>query len=492
MVSKKLLRKLLQNLDDETLGDVLDTFDQKGTQSNHDHQSLPNKACVDVADFGSMSGMMENKYGAAFHAEYDEFGLFSAAYGPQLMMCPNREELFIINPKVPETFFKNLVYLLKETGLFKAHKTERYNYVLMQPDPHFAIKLRMCLALSCNFDHTWGKHDEVVLWCNTHKRRFYKGEKVPNVPILTRFNDIWDCYAKGLFHPIFENISSWHMKFVVNHEWTKEDMEYVRNVVLPNPDYSTWPYKAIKYNQKNYAGVDIHKCGDAPKYFYDEKRTTLELLYNPKYGGVCGALSGSIRACCQARGLPAQTTGQPWHCAVMWLKPTDSTGKNWKWMPGNSFPDKYLARTTFSWGEWSKMTINASWPLLVMDETFKKKDYFFFASTFKTKFDDLMAQHDENGPDPNRAKVQEAVGHLMTAISYAPCYLLYWIALAKVKDVEPEWILKDVEDLSESEALSKAFKEQTKDLDTEGQGYSHYLDLELAFLEDQYFAEDYQ
>merc|ERR1719402_1789811 len=168
---------------------------------------------------GNMTKMLEDKYGDAFHGEYDEAGMFSAAYGPQLMASPNRDELFIINPTNPETFFTNLVHLLKATGLFKAEG----GYVMMQPDPHFDIKLRICLALSCNTKNRFGKHDEITLTCNTHKRRFYAGEKVPNVPLLTRFNEVWGDYSQGLYHPIFENITSWHMKFVVNHPWTKED-----------------------------------------------------------------------------------------------------------------------------------------------------------------------------------------------------------------------------------------------------------------------------
>jgi len=480
MVSKKLLRRLLENLDDDKLSQLLDNFDLEDSH-DHYHANLPNKACFDLDDMGNMTKMLEDKYGDAFHGEYDEAGMFSAAYGPQLMASPNRDELFIINPTNPETFFTNLVHLLKATGLFKAEG----GYVMMQPDPHFDIKLRICLALSCNTKNRFGKHDEITLTCNTHKRRFYAGEKVPNVPLLTRFNEVWGDYSQGLYHPIFENITSWHMKFVVNHPWTKEDMDYIRTEVVPNPNYEK-PYKAIKRNKYNYNGVSIYYKRNAPKYFYDEKRFSMELLYNPKYGGVCGWISNSITVCCQARGIPATTIGQPGHCAMMWCKPTDATGTSWNWKRGYS--NGNLSRSTFKYGEWSKLTSNASWPLVAMDETFKKKNYFFFATTFKTMFDELMAQH-----SADREKVQEAVGHLMSAITYAPSYLPYWIALAGVKDLESEWVLKNGGELSESETLTEAFQQMTSALRAEKGDYANeFLDLELALLEDKFFAEEYQ
>ena len=117
----------------------------------------------------------------------------------------------------------------------------------------------------------------------------------------------------SVLFPVFQDLSAWHMRYVVG-SWAEDtELEWARAHV---PEDCRQPetigqatHKMVAYRSENDKGVSIHNGSE----FYNFQPENLDLLY--QMGGVCGTVSKFGVACCQAFGVPALPLGQPGHCA---------------------------------------------------------------------------------------------------------------------------------------------------------------------------------
>ena len=117
--------------------------------------------------------------------------------------------------------------------------------------------------------------------------------------------------------PSFRTSNIWDLRMVVEARVTNEDLTWARKKIretrtdLFNQEHIGESCWMPNYTDKNKNGVSINDGADK---FYGMPFSLEKVLEN---GGVCGSLSTYGSSITQAFGVPAQTIGQPGHCAFV-------------------------------------------------------------------------------------------------------------------------------------------------------------------------------
>ena len=129
----------------------------------------------------------------------------------------------------------------------------------------------------------------------------------------------FSCWADaGLFFPDHQNLSCWHLRYVVASWAEDSELEWAQGNVLDeyrNPQMiGEVAHKMVTYTNFNSSGVSVQNA----EKFYNHQPQTLEKL--SQVGAVCGGISKFGVGVSQAFGVPATPVAQPGHCAYLWWK----------------------------------------------------------------------------------------------------------------------------------------------------------------------------
>mmetsp|Transcript_28820 Transcript_28820/g.67086 ORF Transcript_28820/g.67086 Transcript_28820/m.67086 type:complete len:706 (+) Transcript_28820:99-2216(+) len=181
-------------------------------------------------------------------------------------------------------------------------------------------------------------------------------EQGPLQIALPRYRAFRDWAASGQLFSSFQDLSAWHMRYVVCSRAMDDELIWAREKVpadTPQERLGKVAAKMVKYRKTNAEGVSINNG----KEFYGGRKQTLQVVH--EMGGVCGAVSKFAAGVCQAFGVPAMPVAQPGHCAFLWQNKPGS------WGIGNDI--KHLARTKCHKG-WHMTWRKQAWAVILMED----------------------------------------------------------------------------------------------------------------------------
>lgn len=146
---------------------------------------------------------------------------------------------------------------------------------------------------------------------------------------LERYQHFKAANENNELFPSFRTASIYDLRRVVEVRVENTDLTWARTKIRESrPDLNSQQkigdsFLMVNYTDKNPNGVDIQS---GVEKFYGMPFTLARVL---EYGGVCGSLSTFGSSVTQAFGVPAETIGQPGHCAFVWKNSPTS------WVIGN-------------------------------------------------------------------------------------------------------------------------------------------------------------
>lgn len=129
---------------------------------------------------------------------------------------------------------------------------------------------------------------------------------------LDRFRLYRHLQQKGRLHPMFKDLKSWELGYVVGQQWSDKALYWLnQNVNLPLERYpdACW---AVEYKGTSDFGDTVQ----GPLYLRPWNERMNEAQNTLSHGSVCGGLSTFGVCAAAAHGIPAYTVGQPGHCAM--------------------------------------------------------------------------------------------------------------------------------------------------------------------------------
>jgi len=161
--------------------------------------------------------------------------------------------------------------------------------------------------------HRHGKNLDVPIYQRLATAMALSGGKMNPYLLVERFGQTQRAQRDGLLHVSFDNLAVREMRWAIHLGGNAADYEYLvndRQTRLRDYLGACW---AVAYRGDNDYGDSIQ----GPWYHYAFRHALPGWEAVRAVGGVCGSLSTYGALAARVHGVPAQTVGQPMHCAYI-------------------------------------------------------------------------------------------------------------------------------------------------------------------------------